>query len=203
MGSRVAAPLGAAHAPLRQEAQSRKRWDLGLLRRSGLPMPRRRTLAAPILGFACSVIPPLRHPGCAEESNAGSRGTGSPELPTSGRRCGCFGMAPEPPRIAHPGCEAVTGAVRRGVNPRFLRDFWGLLGVRPGFGAPGMVIRGWGPQGAFERLFRDFFGLFPVVFQVFVILANASARVGTARAFLFLRRDTPRGPQWPRVVART
>ena len=83
-----------------QEAQSRKRWGPRGLRhrpglpmpvatwhrfstcvprRSGLPVPRRRTLAAPILGFARSVIPLLRHHGFAEESNAGSRGTGSPE----------------------------------------------------------------------------------------------------------------------------
>ena len=50
------------------------------LRRSGLPVPRRRTLAAGILPAASSVIPLLRHRGCAEESNAGYRDTGSPSL---------------------------------------------------------------------------------------------------------------------------
>jgi len=33
--------------------------------RSGLPMPRRRTLTAGILPFARSMLPALRHPGSA------------------------------------------------------------------------------------------------------------------------------------------
>ena len=49
-------PLGAAHA-------------------------RRRTLATPLQGFARSMFPPLRHPGCAEETNAGSRARAAPRWP--------------------------------------------------------------------------------------------------------------------------
>ena len=51
-------------------------------------MPHRRTFAAPILGFAHSMLTALRHPACDDQSaetdrcpsNAGSRGMGSPAL---------------------------------------------------------------------------------------------------------------------------
>jgi len=71
MGTSWTPPLGAAHA-------------------------RRRTLAAPILGFARSVIPPLRHPGCAEESNAGSRARAAPRSTESGRRFSTCGTGSSP-----------------------------------------------------------------------------------------------------------
>jgi len=48
-------------------------------RRSGLPVPRRRTLAAVILTFARSMLAALRHPGSAGQQRR-LRGTGNPEL---------------------------------------------------------------------------------------------------------------------------
>ena len=36
-----------------------------LARGSGLPMPRRRTLTPPFLGFVRSMLAALRHPACA------------------------------------------------------------------------------------------------------------------------------------------
>jgi len=43
---------------------------------SGLPMPRRRTFASPILGFAHSMLPSLRHPWLRSAAYAGSQGDG-------------------------------------------------------------------------------------------------------------------------------
>jgi truncated hemoglobin YjbI len=52
----------------RQEAQRREPWGCAaLVMPLGTAHAHRRTLAAPILGFARSMLPPLRHPGSASE----------------------------------------------------------------------------------------------------------------------------------------
>jgi len=84
-----------------QEAQSRKRWGSCVVRRSGLPMPSRRTFATGIVPFAHCMPAALRHPGFACRQ-ARLPGMGSPELRVSssvfrkptGRKaagCSCWG----------------------------------------------------------------------------------------------------------------
>ena len=80
MVRRSGLPMPVAGRSLRQEAQSRKRWGPRVVRRSGLPVPHRRSFAQDILSFAHSDA------ACASPSwlrlaaYAGSRGTGSPSL---------------------------------------------------------------------------------------------------------------------------
>jgi len=47
----------------------------------GLPMPRRRTFAAGILPYALSMLPPLRHPGCASEATPAPGARTAPRSP--------------------------------------------------------------------------------------------------------------------------
>ena len=126
-----------------QASSRERRRGLCVVRREGLPMPRRRTLTSGILPSVRSMLTSLRHPWLRSSATPAPGTRATPRSVHASRSTG-FQPVTVSRDVSHTACAAAVQAQRREANHHKVRcRAWFARGLRPaGFHVPCTRARG-------------------------------------------------------------